>query len=156
MVGRACVCGGVITGSPPTCDRCGPIRSASNAAPPLTADRSVYHNSSRWRSESARFKEKYPYCCVCLLLGVVNGKRGRDGLLVDHIVPATMLPGGTTGAAFWDKSNWQVICLDCDLRYKKPLEQFYTDPIDLQTAWSRLLFGLRVEAANRERDSNVQ
>ena len=156
MVGQACRCGGVITGSPPTCDRCGPVKYASNAAPLQTVDQSVYHNSKRWREEAERFKQRYPFCCICILFGVVNGKRGRTGLLVDHIVPATMLPGGTTGEAFWDKSNWQVLCLDCDLKFKKPLEKAHTDPIELQQAWSRTVYELRLQALEDRKNAETE
>jgi 5-methylcytosine-specific restriction endonuclease McrA len=146
VVGRACPCGGTIltAGGKSECDRCGPI--ASYPKPAEAYDSSPYRNSSRWKAEAARFKEANPFCVACAVRGIVNGSRGRTGLLVDHVIPVKLLYGGATGSAFWDKRNWQTLCLDCDLKYKKPLERLYDDPTLLLEAWRELLDDLRREA----------
>lgn len=155
MVYRACECGGRITRvkGESVCDKCGPIKPYATSAIAPVSDRSPYHASQRWREEAERFKNAHPYCAVCIIRGVVNGRRGRRGLLVDHIIPARLLPGGLTGEAFWDRKNWQVICLDCDLTHKKPIERECGEDIKMIIfKWNSFLMDLRRKHAEANRN----
>lgn len=138
---RACKCGGRIRreASGEVCDRCGPL----NKNPPrLPSHKRGY--DWNWRLTKERFLERQnPARCVCCeAMGIVTINRGRTGLLVDHIVPASLLPP----ERFMDESNWQVLCHNCDVTYKKPLEQRHKFAELLIQEWNELLINLRNQA----------
>jgi 5-methylcytosine-specific restriction protein A len=54
-----------------------------------------------WSSYSKARLAEHPFCTVC----------GRVGAVTDHIVPARRDP-----ARFWDRSNHQTLCADCNRR----------------------------------------
>jgi len=55
----------------------------------------------RWQVESKKFLRDNPYCAYCLREG-----RYTKATVVDHIVPHR----GDMDL-FWDKSNWQGLCV---------------------------------------------
>ena len=59
-------------------------------------------------------------------------------MLVDHIVPAAIAP-----ELFWERSNWQTLCHDCDQRFKKPIERRCREPNEVVEAWNALLEKMR-------------
>ncbi len=124
---RTCPCGGLIVAQ--TCDRCGP--------------RNVYRHrgnstergyGGRWKRASERYKRLHPLCVCCQAMGIATGERGRTGILVDHIVPAWVAP-----ELFWDESNWQTLCHQCDQKYKKPIERRLGTPDAIRSAWAQLI-----------------
>jgi 5-methylcytosine-specific restriction enzyme A len=54
-----------------------------------------------WTKYSARRLAEEPWCAVC----------GRLGTVTDHIVPAREAP-----ALFWEASNHQTLCTECNVR----------------------------------------
>lgn len=140
MVARSCRCGGRIINQ--LCDRCGPVLPAVGVR--LSSHKRGYN--AEWdRKKEDYLKRQRPVaaCICCAAQGIVNIKRGRTGLLVDHIVPAVLLPE----KEFWNESNWQVLCLDCDNRFKKPLEKRVKIADLLKEEWFELLNTLRLEHA---------
>jgi 5-methylcytosine-specific restriction endonuclease McrA len=126
---RLCPCGGkYVCGK---CERCGPKRDERRSS-------SERGYGSRWDAAKEAYLRKHPQCVCCLAQGVVNGERGRTGLRVDHIVPARMAPH-----LFWRRDNWNVICLDCDLRYKQPIERRCRTAEAIKEEWRKLLEEMR-------------
>lgn len=60
----------------------------------------LYH-TARWKKESKEFLALYPFCNFC----------GEPSKIVDHIRPHR----GDLDL-FWDKSNWQPVCVRCHSR----------------------------------------
>jgi 5-methylcytosine-specific restriction endonuclease McrA len=63
-------------------------------------DEMSYKYAKWFKSEKRRFKRGKP-CKEC------NQKKSPENMTVDHIVPVYQ------GADPMDKSNWQVLCIDC-------------------------------------------
>lgn len=122
---RACRCGGRISNG--VCDACGPIRDTR----PSSNERG-YDNE--WRKAADAWLRRHPLCVCCVAMGKINGERGRTGLRVDHIVPQRMAP-----ELFWVRSNWQSLCLDCDLTHKQPIEKSCERPEQILERWAALL-----------------
>ena len=61
-----------------------------------------YH-TSRWTRESRLWREAHPLCEECKRKGIVKAAE-----VVDHIIPVAVC------ADFWDRSNWQSLCRDCN------------------------------------------
>jgi 5-methylcytosine-specific restriction protein A len=57
----------------------------------------------KWRKARKRYLAAYPLCARCLASGVVTAAE-----VVDHIIPhkGDLL-------LFWDRSNWQSLCVPC-------------------------------------------
>ena len=66
----------------------------------------ILYRSRDWRAASAAFLRKHPLCCDCGELGVVEPSR-----VVDHKIRHK-----GDAALFWDRSNWQALCLTCHNR----------------------------------------
>ena len=127
MIAKTCRCGGRIRNN--ECDRCGPVQQQEYRG--TSAERGY---GGRWQRESERYKREHPLCVACEAQGVASGQRGRTGVLVDHIVPASMCPD-----LFWDQSNWQTLCHHCDQTIKKPLERQHSKPEALVAEWAKIL-----------------
>ena len=56
---------------------------------------------ARWRKARLRFLAKHPLCVMCNARGVISA-----AVIVDHIKPHK----GDAGL-FWDKNNWQGLCV---------------------------------------------
>ena len=52
----------------------------------------------RWRAARMRFLQEHQQCSAC----------GARAVVVDHVVPHRGDP-----VLFWDRSNWQALCLRC-------------------------------------------
>lgn len=65
------------------------------------------YNSARWIYETRQFKAEHPYC--------VNANHDPHCTLLtdvtDHRVPHRGDP-----VLFWDRANWQPMCLSCHAR----------------------------------------
>jgi 5-methylcytosine-specific restriction endonuclease McrA len=57
--------------------------------------------TKRWVRYSAKRLSEFPFCAIC----------GRLADVTDHIVPAQVAP-----ARFWDPTNHQSLCGDCNRR----------------------------------------
>ena len=58
----------------------------------------LYDN--KWKVARDDYLRLYPYCVQC----------GQVGKVVDHIIPHR---GDLK--LFWDRSNWQTLCIECNL-----------------------------------------
>ena len=129
----ACRCGGKrING---ICNRCGPAkqdRRNSNA-------RGYGHN---WRAAAKRYLSEHPTCVCCEAQGIVTVERGRAGVRVDHIVPKRLAPERE-----WDESNWQTLCLTCDLKWKQPIEKRSCTAEQVEIQWKELLRSFVVDVS---------
>ena len=70
----------------------------------------LYH-TQRWIKQSNLFREKNPLCVACLQYGIITDcqgkdKNGRPKGATDHIVPHK-----GNKRLFFDKTNWQTLCL---------------------------------------------
>ena len=65
----------------------------------------VYENDLKFKDKKNKFKQDHPQCNVC---GAYTKMKNRT---VDHIIPASIYPGGIE-----DKSNWQMLCKSCHRR----------------------------------------
>lgn len=130
----ACPCGGKrIAG---VCNRCGPAkqdRRNSNA-------RGYGHV---WRETAKRFLSEHPTCVCCEAQGRVTVKRGRAGVRVDHIIPKSLAP-----ELFWEETNLETLCLQCDLRFKQPIEKRSCTAEQVLTQWGELLRKFKAEIVN--------
>ncbi len=111
--------------------------------PPQRQNSSKRGYDYEWKQRKDRFlarQRPVARCVCCEAQGVWTIVRGRTGLLVDHIVPVELLPP----EEFFDETNWQVLCLDCDLRFKKPLEKRCKHRELLVEEWADLLRQLRL------------
>lgn len=61
---------------------------------------------SRWQKARATFLKRNPLCRICEKKGKVV-----PSTVVDHIIPARIAP-----ERFWDKTNWQPLCVTCHNR----------------------------------------
>jgi 5-methylcytosine-specific restriction protein A len=86
-------------------DRLTERRSAAQRTTEAAASRRLY-NSTAWRSASRAWLRKHPLCVDCADLGGVEPAKA-----VDHI---TRHQGDVK--LFWDRSNWQGLCLPCHNR----------------------------------------
>src|SRR5262245_25859599 len=68
--------------------------------------------STRWDKESRWFRQKHPLCVECRKHGRVTASA-----VVDHIIPHH----GNKGL-FWDKNNWQALCIRCHNKHKRGVE----------------------------------
>lgn len=128
----ACHCGGKRTNG--VCNRCGPAkqdRRNSNA-------RGYDHD---WREAAKRYLSEHPTCVCCDAQGRVTIERGRAGVRVDHIVPKRIAP-----ERFEDESNWQTLCLTCDLAYKQPIEKRSRTAEQIIRQWEELLMSFKANA----------
>ncbi|KDD10022.1 HNH endonuclease [Bordetella bronchiseptica] len=57
----------------------------------------------RWQQARAAYLREHPLCCFC-----VRGGRDVIATVVDHIIPHR-----GDKALFWDRSNWQGLCVPC-------------------------------------------
>lgn len=96
-----------------------------------------------WEALAAMHLAEHPYCIRCEAMGRINGKRGRDGLRVDHIVPVRMAPERRL-----DETNLQTLCIDCDNHVKKPIENRCRTPEQVEREWAEHLDALRRESAS--------
>jgi 5-methylcytosine-specific restriction protein A len=126
---RCCPCGGLKRNG--VCDRCGKPKDYR----PNSNERGY---TSQWDKAKEHHLREYPLCVCCLAQGIVTGSRGRAGNRVDHIVPADMAP-----ELFWEPSNYQTLCLDCDLRYKQPIEKRARTGEQVRVEWEAKLDELR-------------
>ncbi len=86
------------------CDRCGPRKDKRSYA----ADqyRELYR-TNEWRKASEAHRAVNVLCVHCLARGV----RTYKDLVVDHIRDHKGDP-----ELFWDPSNWQTLCRQCNSR----------------------------------------
>ena len=70
----------------------------------------------RWRKASVGYRRKHTLCVCCL----ARFSRTTTAELVDHIVPHK-----GDMKIFWDRSNWQSLCDNCDKTIKRALEHEY-------------------------------
>lgn len=68
-----------------------------------------------WSKSRKGFLIKHPLCCCCEANGQVSATT-----FLDHIVPHK-----GDKALFWDRTNWQGLCDDCNLRIKAIMEHRY-------------------------------
>jgi 5-methylcytosine-specific restriction enzyme A len=105
---RLCSCGTIV----PSGERCA-CQLASDRA------RKARHDTKRptarqrgytreWQRESKAFLVTYPYCVMC----------GIPASLVDHITPHK-----GDKRLFWDRSNWQPLCVFCHSSHKQREER---------------------------------
>lgn len=127
----ACPCGGLRRNG--RCDRC------SNKDSRPSAKARGYGTS--WDKSKESYLRRNPFCVCCLAQGRYNSKRGRTGLRVDHIAPQSLAP-----ERFWDEANWNTICLECDLRFKQPIEKRCASAEQVEREWSELLTRMREES----------
>lgn len=64
---------------------------------------------SRWEKARAGFLKRSPLCIMC-----EKGGRLTPATVVDHIVPHK-----GDQKLFWDRSNWQPLCVECHNRDKQ-------------------------------------
>src|SRR5688500_371544 len=102
----ACPCGGRKTNG--RCDRCGPRKDTRHSS----KDRGY---NQAWDNAKEAYLRRHPLCVCCLAQGKLTAARGRAGLRVDHIAPRSLAP-----ELFWEESNWQTLCLTCDMTHKQP------------------------------------
>lgn len=62
-----------------------------------------YH-TWKWTKESRLFRKENPLCKRCFDKGII-----KQSQVTDHIKPVEIYPD------FWDKSNWQPLCKDCNI-----------------------------------------
>ena len=106
---RLCSCGAVVHGGGP-CPTCAPRRKREQDAQRPTARQRGY--STAWDKARLGYLNHHPLCAACL-------KRGVETLatVVDHIIPHR----GDKGL-FWDKTNWQALCVPCHSGDKQAME----------------------------------
>jgi len=63
----------------------------------------LYH-TARWTKLSAAFRATHPLCAECQARGII-----RPATVVDHIVPYPICAD-----YFFDRSNLQALCSDCN------------------------------------------
>lgn len=119
---RCCPCGGLVRDG--KCNRCGPKKDQRQSS-------SKRGYTSQWDDAKDHYLQENPLCVCCLAQGRVEGKRGRTGLRVDHIVPQRIAP-----ELFWEPSNWQTLCLTCDLTHKQPIEKRCCTAEQVRAAWA--------------------
>jgi 5-methylcytosine-specific restriction endonuclease McrA len=68
--------------------------------------------SYQWQKERAAFLVEHPLCMRCLSLG-----RASEARVVDHVTAHNGDPG-----LFWDRSNWQALCVSCHNEWKQQIE----------------------------------
>lgn len=62
-------------------------------------ERDPFYHTSRWKKESAAFRDQNPLCAICLQEG-----RTQPAEVTDHIIPKDRCQDP------WDRSNWQSLC----------------------------------------------
>jgi len=60
----------------------------------------------KWQKSRVPFLKAHPLCVYCKTKGIITAAR-----VVDHIVPHK----GDMNR-FWDKTNWQALCISCHNR----------------------------------------
>lgn len=128
-----CPCGGRRTNG--VCSRCGPKRDERKSA----AERGY---DADWEAFKESYLRDHPLCVCCEAQGIVNGQRGRAGLRVDHIVPLRLAPERRL-----DPENVQTLCLDCDLRHKRPLEKRCRTAEQVVQGWAEVMERMKKESA---------
>lgn len=63
--------------------------------------------TSRWSQSAKGYLAKHPWCVVC---------QNRDGTLVPATVVDHIIPHKGNRELFWDRSNWQGLCVSCHSR----------------------------------------
>lgn len=66
----------------------------------------------RWQVARAKYLDAHPLCCMCAALG-----KTTIATVVDHIIPHR-----DNRQLFWDKSNWQSLCVTCHSKHKQSQE----------------------------------
>jgi len=66
----------------------------------------------QWQVERADYLIANPVCVHCRELGIIVASR-----VVDHITPHRGDP-----VLFWDRTNWQALCITCHNRWKQKME----------------------------------
>ena len=102
--------------------QCMPTRIATSTASKLTTatvssdgPRGTAHQRGyghKWRTARLVFLRQHPLCVFCEKQGQVTEAR-----VVDHIVPHR---GNMT--LFWDRKNWQALCVTCHSSTKQASE----------------------------------
>lgn len=110
---RLCSCGTIV----PSGERCA-CQIVSDRARKARHDRTRPNARKRgytreWERESKAFLITYPYCTMC----------GVPAVLVDHIIPHK-----GDKRLFWDRSNWQPLCLVCHNSHKQRIERGQVRP----------------------------
>ncbi|AWB48891.1 HNH endonuclease [Gemmobacter aquarius] len=105
---RLCDCGLTV----PFGERCG-CKAAGDADRKARHDRKRPSSSQRgytgaWDKAKKGFLDRHPWCRFC----------GKAATLVDHIKPHKRDP-----VLFWDKSNWQPLCITCHSSSKQMIER---------------------------------
>lgn len=103
---RICSCGKVVPYGV-ICDCQLARKKAFDRSRPTAAARGY---GARWQRESREFLERNPVCKM-------NGC-GKIARVVDHITPHK-----GNHALFWDKRNWQPLCVPCHSRIKQRMER---------------------------------
>lgn len=110
---RHCSCGRIVpSGERCACQKTGArARKARHDRKRLSARERGY--TSEWQKARAAFLAVHPYCAMC----------AAPATTVDHIVPHK-----GDDRLFWDKANWQSLCVPCHSRRKQRLERQRTKP----------------------------
>ena len=66
--------------------------------------------NSEWRKARAEYLSRHPHCAMTGC--------GKPATLVDHITPHK-----GNDRLFWDRTNWQSLCISCHSRVKQRQEQ---------------------------------
>lgn len=77
----------------------------------MKPDKRLY-DSTRWRKERKAYLADNPLCIMCDRQG-----RTTPATVVDHVVPHS-----GDEVLFWDRSNWQPLCVSCHSGIKRRQE----------------------------------
>jgi 5-methylcytosine-specific restriction endonuclease McrA len=67
---------------------------------------------ARWQRERVEYLIANPLCVMCLELGVYV-----PATVVDHVTPHE-----GNALLFWDRGNWQGLCVTCHSKHKQKAE----------------------------------
>jgi 5-methylcytosine-specific restriction endonuclease McrA len=105
---RICPCGKIIAAGvacPCQLQRIKERKARHDAARPTASQRGY---DSKWREAREGFLKRHPTCIVCKAPAVI----------VDHIRPHK-----GDKALFWNRSNWQPLCVTCHSSRKQSQER---------------------------------
>ncbi len=109
---RICKCGMMVAAGN-ECPSCSRVRKQRSDARRPSATARGY--DSRWDKARATYLLSHPYC----VMQVAPGRRcGKPANIVDHIVPHR-----GDQLLFWDKNNWQSLCIKCHCSHKQSHEK---------------------------------
>ena len=88
--------------------------------------------TSRWVKVSAMFRRRNPLCAMCAELGLIT-----PSAVTDHIVPHR-----GDQRLFWDRNNWQALCMRCHSKHKQRLELGQKVVATGDDGWPSVEFGV--------------